>query len=157
MGIEPKASTSNRLNGPTTAGMPSGRGNPYAARSISWRVAVARPTTSGSSAPSALQRAPAARPLASSESSTPRLLSSARLIASSTVSVIGSAVAVPLGTLPRNGAGGRRVETGGDGALVVGGGTYWARTVALAMTAVTKQTITSSRLTRNPPVGLVTS
>jgi hypothetical protein len=82
------------------------------------------------------------------------------LIASSSVNLIGSAVAVPLGTLPRNGAGGTRVVKfggGAAGALMVAGGTYCAFTVALAMTAVTNPSGSSTRLTRNPPSALVTS
>ncbi len=75
-------------------------------------------------------------------------------MASSTVSVNGSAVGVPDGTLPRNGAGGSRVvKTGADCVLAVAPGGYCALTVVVIMTVVTNPpSITSTRLTDSPPL-----
>src|SRR4051812_38603069 len=94
---------SNRLNGPTTLGKPGPSGNPNASRLFFRLDSVMEADTSGSNRLNALHRSPRAVSVFCSDSSTPRLCSRARKIASTAVSRIGSAVTVPVGTPPING------------------------------------------------------
>ncbi len=100
---------SNTLKGPTMLGTPGNEGppgepKPNACRLIFCRVSDTRAFASGSSSLRVFHRTPFARPSPSSAMSTPRLCCKARTMASSTLIVIVSLVAIPVGTPPRNGA-----------------------------------------------------